>query len=168
MKSPEAKAASVVAAAGGKIVGRTRLQKTACLLELAGLGHGFAFTYHHYGPYSEELSLAVERARGGGLLTEDVRSTDWGGVYSVFQIGSSNTGSGKALALAVEAAKADAIELEFAVTAGFLAASGSSDPWLEVRDRKPDKATSVRLANAKALYGRLRKIKVPNTLPEIV
>ena len=37
----------IVAAADGELVGRTRLQKTAFLLELAGLGTGFEFKYKH-------------------------------------------------------------------------------------------------------------------------
>ena len=39
------KVAEIIRAAGGEIVGRTRLQKVAYLLELAGLGHGFRFEY---------------------------------------------------------------------------------------------------------------------------
>ena len=35
------KAAAIVRDAGGRIVGRTKLQKIAYLLELSGLGEGF-------------------------------------------------------------------------------------------------------------------------------
>ena len=56
------KVVAIVRDAGGTIVGRTRLQKTAYLLELAGLGEGFHFSYRHYGPYSEELASAVRDA----------------------------------------------------------------------------------------------------------
>ena len=36
----------IVSAADGEIVGRTRLQKAAFLLELAGLGSGYEFKYN--------------------------------------------------------------------------------------------------------------------------
>jgi uncharacterized protein YwgA len=53
------KAAGLVRDAGGRIVGRTRLQKVAYLLTVTGLEEGFAFAYKHYGPYSEELATAT-------------------------------------------------------------------------------------------------------------
>ena len=57
------KAAEIVRDAGGHIVGRTRLQKIAYLLEITGLGAGFPFRYKHYGPYSEQLADAAETAQ---------------------------------------------------------------------------------------------------------
>ncbi len=42
--------AEIVRDVGGRIVGRTRLQKIAYLLELAGFGVGFRFEYRHFGP----------------------------------------------------------------------------------------------------------------------
>lgn len=51
---------AIVRDAGGRIVGRTRLQKIGFFLEAAGLGAGFPFKYKHYGPYSEELSAASQ------------------------------------------------------------------------------------------------------------
>ena len=46
------------------LVGRTRFQKTAYFLEAAGVGYGFDFSYHYYGPYSEELAVAVSDEGG--------------------------------------------------------------------------------------------------------
>ena len=54
-------ATAIVRDAGGEIVGRTRLQKTAYLLEVTGLGSGVYFAYRHYGPYSEDLALSAAR-----------------------------------------------------------------------------------------------------------
>lgn len=73
------KVTEIIRAAGGEIVGRTRLQKVAYLLELAGLGHGFSFEYRHYGPYSEDLALASRNADLLGFLEEEERPTSWGG-----------------------------------------------------------------------------------------
>ncbi len=52
---------AIVAAAGGELAGRVRLQKTAYLLDIKGLKSGFQFEYHHYGPYSRELDQATRR-----------------------------------------------------------------------------------------------------------
>ena len=57
------KVAAIVRDAGGRIVGRTRLQKVAYLLSIAGLEEGLPFTYKHYGPYSEDLASAARDAR---------------------------------------------------------------------------------------------------------
>jgi uncharacterized protein len=51
--------AQIISLAGGEIIGSTRLQKIGCLLDLVGAGVGFEFSYHIYGPYSEELNLAA-------------------------------------------------------------------------------------------------------------
>jgi uncharacterized protein len=50
-KRDSQKAADIIADAGGKVIGRTRLQKLAYLLELADLGEGFQFQYRHYGAF---------------------------------------------------------------------------------------------------------------------
>jgi uncharacterized protein YwgA len=51
---------SLIHAAGGEIVGKVRLQKIVYLLDQMGFATGFSFSYHHYGPYSEELADSVE------------------------------------------------------------------------------------------------------------
>lgn len=160
----------IVSAAGGRVVGRTRLQKIAYLLELTGLGEGFSFEYRHYGPYSEELAHATQAAKLVGKLSEDERTTSWGGSYSIFTtLGNANTETeNEARAcLARLAAEVDSVELELAATAAFLAAEGEGDPWLETMRRKPEKAASGRLEKAQDLYQKLRKIETPNPLPQI-
>ena len=67
--------------------------------------------------------------------------------------------------LANLAAAADSIELELAATAVFLAHDGYDDPWDETTQRKPEKATALRLANAKALLASLSQINIPNPIP---
>src|ERR1017187_7417246 len=79
------KVVSVVRAAGGSLIGRTRLQKTIYLLELAGFVDGFEFEYRHYGPYSEDLTNALLVARMSGLLEEEERRAAWGGTYSIYR-----------------------------------------------------------------------------------
>jgi uncharacterized protein YwgA len=164
-------AADIVRDAGGKVVGRTRLQKMAYLLEISGLGCGFPFEYRHYGPFSEELANAVVNAQIADLITEEERMATWGGFYSIFK---TKPGAGPANSNVNAARKqildlgmeANPISLELAATAAFLAAEGNSEPWAETRHRKPEKAAKY-LDDAKALYAQLRSVETPKPLPAI-
>lgn len=157
----------IVSDSGGRVVGRTKLQKIAYLLEATGLGDGFSFEYRHYGPYSEELSSAARSARLLGVLREDEHPTAWGGFYSIYSVSSCTTEDTTRTQVAKIAAGADAIELELAATAAFLACDGNTDPWGETAKRKPEKASVARIAGAKNLYRELQKIKTPKRLPAI-
>ena len=50
----------IVALAGGRIVGKTRLQKAVFILELAGVGFGFEFSYHHLKSFTGNRFSAAE------------------------------------------------------------------------------------------------------------
>lgn len=164
------KVADIIRDAGGRIVGRTRLQKIGYLLELAGLGEGFSFEYRHYGPFSEELATAARDANALGLISEEEHPATWGGFYSIFTVPHTaprEDANASRLQLVNEAANASAIELELAATAAFLADEGSRDPWEDTRKFKPEKAQGGRLENAKALYRQFQKIDTPKPLPRI-
>jgi uncharacterized protein len=163
------RAASIVRDAGGRIIGRTRLQKVGFLLEAAGLGEGFNFKYRYYGPYSDELAAASQTATVLGLLTETEQPATWGGLYSTFftDLPQTSTIPDARKTLAQEGARADAVELELAATALFLAQQGVQDAWAETARRKPDKTEAGRLDRAKRLYERLRQVKTPRALPQI-
>lgn len=163
------KVAEIVRDAGGRIVGRTRLQKVSFLLDAAGLGEGFTFEYRHYGPYSEDLTAAARTARLLGLLEEEEHTAGWGGTYSIYstRIADSADVPEARKVLARMAAQADSVQLELAATAVFLAGEGARDPWAETERHKPEKAEGGRLERAKELYRRLRRIEVPHPLPEI-
>jgi uncharacterized protein YwgA len=163
------RAAAIVRDAGGYIVGRTKLQKIAFFLEVAGVGSGFLFRYKHYGPYSDQLAAATQHAAALRLIVEDESVANWGGRYSTFytQI-PADPGTHPARArLAQEMVNADAVELELAATAAFLAQEKFSDPWAETARRKPEKADGGRIDRAKQLYARLRQIQTPKALPAI-
>ena len=167
-KSPAQFVANVVALAEGELIGRTRLQKTLCLMELGGVGPGFSYSYHHYGPYSEEVSVAASDAAILGLLKEDSRRASWGGRYSVFRVDQSSVDldeNDPAKGLVSKAKSADGIALELAATAAFLASRGSQHPWADVARLKPEKSNSIE--NAKSLYEELRSIDLPKQLPAI-
>lgn len=157
----------IVSDSGGRVVGRTKLQKIAYLLEATGLGAGFSFEYRQYGPYSEELASAARTARLLGVLREEEYPTSWGGLYSVYSVSSASCGESTRTQLAKIAAEADAIELELAATAAFLASQQSADPWGETEKRKPEKASPDRLDRAKALYRQLQQVSTPKQLPRI-
>ena len=162
-------AASIVSDAGGRIVGRTRLQKIAFIFEAAGVGAGFSFRYRHYGPYSDELTTASRMAVLLGMLQEVEHPASWGGFYSTFtsQLPSEANLADTRQRLAQETVSSDAIDLELMATALFLACEGAGDPWGETAHRKPDKATSTRLDRAKELYRRVRAVRTPRPLPAI-
>lgn len=164
------KAANIIRDAGGRIVGRTRLQKIGFLLELAGLGEGFVFRYKYFGPYSEELNLASQLGDLLGTLNEEEKVAKWGGSYSIFTTNrpDDDISSHARKELAKTAASADPIELELAATAAYLhAAEGCHDAWQETARRKPDKATIQRVQKAKELYSKLWRIEAPRRLPTI-
>ena len=163
------KAAYIVRDAGNHIVGRTRLQKIAYLLTAAGLETGLPFAYKHYGPYSEELASAARDAGLLGLIQETEQQAQWGGVYSTYFFAGPQDPSVPAPRryLAAEGAAADAVELELAATAVFLAKAGYADPWSETARRKPEKAEQGRMDRAKALYRKLTSIETPEPLPAI-
>lgn len=162
------KVRSIIRDAGGRIVGRTKLQKVSFFLESAGLGEGFQFKYKHYGPFSEELAAATEDAVALKNVLEKVQPASWGGFYSDFSLPVPETANGapERLKLAKTAAEADSVELELAATALFLSTE-FKDPWIETARRKPEKSEGDRLVKAKELYRKLRDV-VPSRLPEIL
>jgi uncharacterized protein YwgA len=163
------KAADIIRHAGGQVVGKTRLQKMAYLLEMTGLGVGFPFEYRHYGPYSEELADGIASASFWDLISEEEHTANWGGTYSIFRAnqrpGADKVDSARQELLKL-AVKANPISLELAATAAFLAEAGSRDPWAETSRRKPEKAEKY-LDDARNLYSTLREIKTPKTMPAI-
>lgn len=162
-------AANIVRDAGGRLVGRTRFQKLAFLLEASGLGAGFSFEYRRFGPYSDELNICTRDAELLGLIQEEEIKTAWGGTYSIFR---SEQGMREGvpitrLELARIATAADPVELELAATAVYLAMEGASNAWEEVCRRKPEKSERGRIEKAKSLYQRIRSVETPIPLPEM-
>ena len=110
---------NIIRDAGGRIVGRTRLQKIGYLLSATGLDDSFRFSYKHYGPFSEELATSAKFGALFGNLKERQDQTAWGGTYSTYTISDVEDldYTSPRYALASVAAAADSIELELAATA---------------------------------------------------
>ncbi len=154
--------AALVAAAGGEVVGRTRLQKSVYLLERLGFRSGFDdFSYYHYGPYSASLDAAVEDAKAFGCLEEESRPRlSDGAAYSVFLLKDGvdvkseafrGLGRGEVENLTRRFASTNATVMEIAATVDWLWRSEKFADWRsEVIKRKGVKTQNGRLEKAVA------------------
>lgn len=164
-----AQVATIVRDAGGRVVGRTKLQKIAYLLEVAGYGDGFRFAYKYYGPFSEDVATSASTAALLGHIQEVEQKASWGGSYSIYTAEGVNEESSPAgrVALTRQASQVDSVVLELAATAIFLKKDDYEDPWEETARRKPEKLDNERLGQARELLTKLREIDVPAPLPEL-
>ena len=154
---------AIVRLAGGEIVGKTRLQKIAYLLQAKGSGfRDVEFDYHNFGPYSAELAFAAEDAESLGFLSMEERTGYHSVPYTVFR--STDCAARLDNCEEIKACKADlevmsgysALVLELAATAIYLKRNGyAEDFWEEVRKRKSLKATQPRVRQAKKLLKQL-------------
>lgn len=152
----------VVALNGGNFVGRTRLQKTALLLDHCGVNSGVEFEYLHYGPYSSDLAEGWDQARLANRLQMEARTGRYEMPYTVFRtqqpaperIGSLSAQTVKNL-LSQISAYSDVV-VELAATLLFLHENGYGDgAEKELKTRKPLKSTEQRLRLAKKLLHEL-------------
>lgn len=161
--------AAVVAAGGGALIGRVRLQKTVYLLDQLGLNSAFGFDYHHYGPYSAELDSAMADAKAFDLVEEEYgfRQSD-GARYSIFKLktGADEAVRGEALGrlgreqaeqLVQKFAETNVTVLELAATVHWLwRFEGCADWRSEIAKRKNVKVQGGRLERALELLNELR------------
>jgi uncharacterized protein YwgA len=170
---PHLVAARLVNEAGGELIGRTRLQKVACLAKLAGLLDTFEFEYRHYGPFSERLATSMDIAAGLRIVEEQDKRATWGGSYSIYRETDRTPKGDNPMRrqFVTEAANISAILLELAATAAFLHIDEGLDgleAWVETARRKPEKAQEGRLEAAKQAYAKLLLLPTPNALPALV
>jgi len=151
---------AVIAAADGQIVGRIRLQKIFYLLEQLGLESNFRFSYHHYGPYSSELSDALFQ----DAIQEEPEQGSFGNVYFTYSTEgdppASNVGriSPAELQSTIRRMKCtSSVIIELAATMHWLIEKEKVGDWkTELKARKPGKATDERICQAKALLEDIR------------
>lgn len=155
--------AALIRLNGGGIVGKTRLQKTVYLLEAKGIGFGFDFDYHKYGPFSAELAFATDDAESLKLIEANKEQ----GFHQIpyvtfssldkapeFQDGD-DLKTNRKTALDTMGGYS-AIVLELAATAVYLQRNGFEErQWEEVEKRKTLKATPERMKKAKKLVADL-------------
>lgn len=164
MREREDVVVAVIAAAGGELIGRVRLQKTAYLLDRLGLNSGFEYDYHHYGPYSRDLDNATADAKAFSMITEDFshRVSD-GAMYSIFRLKSDakdeafgDLERGRAKELATLFAQTNVTVLELAATVDWLWRVEKIADWqTEITRRKGMKVRNGRLEKAVALLAEI-------------
>ena len=181
--SAEDTAVGLVALNGGELVGRTRAQKVAYLLDRCGAYFGLRFTYHHYGPYCFDLANGLDAARAEGRIGHEEKLSARHGVpYSIFTSADDEedpTGLGglpttEARKLLRRMKNESDIVLELAATVVFLrdewhyfgkdkvaAADATSAAVEETKRRKSLKATPERLEKALALLDELGLAEAP-------
>lgn len=152
---PDDVVVGIVALNGGELVGRTRLQKAAFLLEGIGMNSGLGFDYHRYGPFSADLAGGWDEARSEGRLDLSERLGNYDVPYTIFstsaeppeRLGDLDADDARDL-LATLRSYSD-IVVELAATIVLLRQQGFGERALEeVKVRKPLKATDQRLKNA--------------------
>lgn len=159
---------AVMRAADGTIVGRIRMQKIFYLLEQLGLGAGLSFSYYHYGPFSRDLSDAIDRltTEESGVVNEVVQPME-NGSYSVFkEVKGGNTDGAvewvgnipfdRARRLITLMKTPPSTVIELAATIHWLRHVEEVGDWQkEIRIRKPLKATDERIAAAENLLAEI-------------
>ena len=153
----------IVSLNGGRLVGKTRFQKTAYFLEEFGVGFGFNFEYYHYGPYSEDLSVLMSDAEILGICGVEWNETSTGTRYAVFSSPSDeldeHPNDKERKKILDILSSYDAVTLELASTADFLKNFELfDDEWEETIRRKREKATTDRIKRAKTLLSDLENI----------
>lgn len=153
---------AILQAADGEIVGKIRLQKIVYLLEQAGLQSGFAFSYHHYGPYSEDVSTALTFAEiVDGAVVEGSRTTQRGFTFAAYSLAEGfsveratvgQLGFDSARALIAKMKAETSIVIELAATIHWLKYKERVAEWrTELVRRKTTKATNEFIERALAL-----------------
>ena len=150
-------AVNLIKLSGGQLVGRTRLQKEAYLLDRCGAALGLSFTYHYYGPYSFELADGWEDARAEGRIEIEEALGGYAVPYSIFKLkepGSDPDNLGDLPAADASARlekmkKVSDIVLELAAATVYLKEEGYGEQTTkELRIRKPLKATNELIEKA--------------------
>jgi uncharacterized protein YwgA len=148
---------------GGELVGKTRLQKSAYFLERFGVGFGFDFEYHHYGPYSDELSIASDDANALGIVNIEWSETKSGNSFAIFRSGevpvAEDENDERREKIIDKLRHYNSIDLELAATSDFLKNNGyPDDPWAEVKVRKATKSSPGRIESAQRLLAELEAL----------
>ena len=161
----------IVSAAGGEFIGMNRLQKTAYLLEKAGLGTGYVFRYESSSPHSDDLERDAHRVRlyHAGFDVNDRILEGTGSLYYVFTYDGEDRECEKEFRMLVrETAKSHPLTLETASVATHYGSNGHENPWkeAEMRIRSYDRNDKLRLDDAMRLHGLLAGMGDRNPIPK--
>lgn len=154
--------AKVLKSADGEIVGRIRLQKIFYLLDQLGLNSKLKFAYHHYGPYSEELSTSITMAQlFDKSINEETGTTAFGSNYSIYKLNANyeipdtqlgDIAQDKASQFITKMKSESSVVIELAATIHWLREKEQVAEWKnELKRRKSSKATDQNITKAEAL-----------------
>ena len=126
---------SIIEAAGGKILGKTKFQKLVYLAQEKGLYLGYDFGYHYFGVFSSELEMDLQSGEVFGVFSQDVKSDYYGcpieislkDMNQVQSVDSSNS----ALSMVSELSKEESRVLEVLSTIIYLKKAGYDGAKLE-------------------------------------
>ncbi len=118
----------IAAHPGGKIVGRTRLQKEVKLLQSLGFPTDYSYTIHFYGPYSEGLHADIGLLEMLGCVREEEQISHSGTPYFIIEacdttMAADVSSFGEAVSLMSDA---DSVILELAATYNAFRESGAN------------------------------------------
>lgn len=156
--------ALVLKAADGEVVGKIRMQKIFYLLEQLGLDAGLQFSYHHYGPYSEDLARSLDYAELVDAVREEPRNTSYGSTFIAYLLAKDHNPAPtigniqweKAKNLLSEMKKETSIVIELAATIHWLVKKEKVADWeSELKRRKTTKAEPAFVSRAEALLEKL-------------
>ena len=157
---------NLIALSGGRLVGRTRFQKVAYLLDGCGAHLDLPFTYYHYGPYSFDLADGWEDAEIQGRINIREEIGRYGVPYSIFELLKSHEEPADLANMSARVAEhklqkmsaASDIVLELAATIVFLRREENYEDRAsieELKARKSRKATDPFVSKAIALLREL-------------
>ena len=161
----------VAAAANGEIKGSPVLQRTAYLLEVAGVGYGFKFGSKFCSPFCEELDRATRSASALGKLDVEIIKTEWGVTKKTYRTSIPYKGTGGAddyyQVIVNKAIACNPKQLDLATAAAYYKRVEKKDPWREVEDLKAYDRENGTFEKSQKLYEELRSMPALANLPEI-
>ena len=161
----------VAAAPGGVIKGSPVLQRTAYLLEVAGVGYGFKFGCKFCSPFCEELELAVNGAKVLREVEFIHTTTQWGVTKTTYKSNIPYQGEGGAdddyQTIVTKATQCIPKQLDLATTVAYYQKIEIADPWNRIwRLKNFDRANGT-FEKSQELYEELRSMPALANLPEI-
>lgn len=156
---------SVMKAANGEVVGKIRMQKIFYLLEQLGLNEKLSFSYHHYGPYSEDLARSLDYAEMvDNAIREEPRHTPSGSTFISYllqkdceeksNVGDINWEDAKSYVSTMK--NETSVVIELAATIHWLKNKENVVDWrTELKKRKTSKAEPALVVRAESLLEKL-------------
>ena len=167
----DAVAQIVAAAPGGEIKGSPVLQRTAYLLEVAGVGYGFKFGCEFCSPYCEELENSVRYAKALKELELIQNTTKWGVIKTTYKSKVPYQGDGGTdddyQIIVTKATQCIPKQLDLATTAAYYQKIEIADPWNRIWRLKNFDRESDTFEKSQVLYEELRSMPALANLPEI-